>query len=98
MRWVGKAFGVHGALIRQSRLVKCLLLLFTELVQRPIAPMTPAANDDDELRKRREAAEPLPLRGVVWGVCCMVLYSCMLIQRCMALYGAVWLYGAGGKA
>ena len=72
--------------------------LFAELVQRPIAPMTPAANDDDELRKRREAAEPLPLRGVVWGVCCMVLYSCMLIQRCMALYGAVWLYGAGGKA
>ena len=35
--------------------------LFAELVQRPIAPMTPAANDDDELRKRREAAEPLPL-------------------------------------
>ena len=38
------------------------------------------------------------LRGVVWAVCCMVLYGCMLIQRCMALYGAVWLYGAGGKA
>ena len=37
---------------------------------------------------------PLPshrhsLRGVVWGVCCMVLYSCMLIQRCMALYGCM---------
>ena len=29
------------------------------------------------------------LRGVVWAVCCMVLYSCMLIQRCMALYGCM---------
>ena len=31
----------------------------------------------------------LCLRGVVWAVCCMVLYSCMLIQRCMALYGCM---------
>ena len=29
------------------------------------------------------------LRGVVWAVCCMVLYGCMLIQRCMALYGCM---------
>ena len=47
---------------------------------------------------RVRAAMAAVLRGVVWAVCCMVLYSCMLIQRCMALYGAVWLYGAGGKA
>ena len=42
--------------------------------------------------------ERQPLRGVVWAVCCMVLYGCMLIQRCMGMYGDVWLYGAGGKA
>ena len=38
------------------------------------------------------------LRGVVWAVCCMVLYGCMLIQRCMVLYVAVWLYGARREA
>ena len=42
------------------------------------------------LAASRRAAAPRFLRGVVWAVCCMVLYSCMLIQRCMALYGAVW--------